>query len=78
MPIGPGKYDDACTQVREQLQADGVMLVVFGGNKGSGFSVQGGLALIVTLPDMLEDMARQMRHSMDLHAPPDDCEAPHG
>jgi hypothetical protein len=64
MAIGPGKYDDVCTQVREQLDAQGVMLVVIGGKKGSGFSVQGTLHVLATLPDTLEYMAREMRKDM--------------
>lgn len=64
MAIGPGKYDDVCTQVREQLEAAGVILVVIGGKKGNGFSVQGTLQVIATLPDTLEHMAREMRKDM--------------
>lgn len=37
---GPGKYDDICTIVRENTQALGAIIIVIGGNKGSGFSVQ--------------------------------------
>lgn len=64
MALGPGKYDDLCTQVREQLEADGVILVVIRGKKGSGFSVQGTLQVIATLPDTLEHMASEMRKDM--------------
>jgi hypothetical protein len=66
--MAPGKYDDACTQVREQLQADGVMLVVFDGNQGSGISVQGSLATLAKLPGILEGLAREMRASLGLPA----------
>jgi hypothetical protein len=37
---GPGKYDDACTAAREATEAAGVILIVLGGQHGSGFSVQ--------------------------------------
>jgi methylmalonyl-CoA mutase cobalamin-binding subunit len=40
MAEGPGKYDDLATYVREKAQADGVIVVVLGGNKGPGFSAQ--------------------------------------
>src|SRR5205085_1646492 len=40
MAIGPGQYDDLCTRVREESQAQAVVLIVLGGNKGNGFSMQ--------------------------------------
>jgi len=67
MAIGPGKYDDLCTYVRDQVgiaeegQSGGVIVIVLGGNKGSGFSCQADLKTTLLLPDMLEDVARQMR-----------------
>lgn len=36
MALGPGKYDDLVTDIRTQTDAAGVVLLVFGGNKGSG------------------------------------------
>jgi len=38
--IGPGRYDDITTRLRELTDADGVVLIVLNGYKGSGFSVQ--------------------------------------
>ena len=35
-----------------------------GGNRGNGFSCQGDPATTMTLPDMLESVARQMRESV--------------
>lgn len=40
MAVGPGKYDDACTLVRESLEARAVVLMVVDGRLGSGFSCQ--------------------------------------
>jgi hypothetical protein len=40
MTVGPGKYDDLCTHVREEAQAVGSVVVVIQGKYGSGFSVQ--------------------------------------
>ena len=67
MPIGPGKYDDVCSYVVEQVgigaQGGGVIVIVFGGNKGNGFSCQADLRTTVLLPDMLENIAKQIRES---------------
>ena len=67
MAWGPGKYDDVCTMVTEQVgigaQGGGVIVIVLGGNKGSGFSCQADLRTTLLLPDMLEDIARQIRGS---------------
>jgi hypothetical protein len=69
MPLGPGKYDDICSQVRRQVgiadegQSGGVVVIVFGGNKGHGFSCQADLETTLALPDVLESVARQIRES---------------
>lgn len=69
MPLGPGKYDDVCTMVREKVGIDvsatggGVIVIVLGGNKGNGFACQADLATTLALPDMLENVAKQIRQS---------------
>lgn len=55
--IGAGKYDSACTLVRETTQAEGVILIVLSGNKGTGFSVQATLPTTLQLPTLLRYMA---------------------
>lgn len=37
---GPGRYDDLATRARKDASASAVILVILGGSKGSGFSVQ--------------------------------------
>ena len=65
MALGPGKYDDLCTYVREQVgitnQGGGVVVIVLGGKHGSGFACQADFQTTVALPDLLEKIARQMR-----------------
>jgi hypothetical protein len=61
MPIGPGKYDQYCTDVREKTKADAVLLIVIGGDLGGGFSCQADLATTMKLPDILETVAAQIR-----------------
>lgn len=65
MALGPGKYDDVCTMVTKQVgigeQGGGVIVIVLGGNKGNGFACQADLRTTLLLPDLLEDMARQIR-----------------
>lgn len=36
--IGPGKYGEECEQLRQQLDAEGVLLIVLKGKQGTGFS----------------------------------------
>ncbi|HKX40910.1 MAG TPA: hypothetical protein VJO99_07115 [Burkholderiaceae bacterium] len=59
--IGPGKYDDVCTQVREQTQAEGVVLIIADGKLGSGFSMQAPIDLHAALPGVLEGLAERIR-----------------
>lgn len=61
MALGPGIYDDLCTYVREKAQADGAILIVLGGQNGSGFACQASPAETVNLPRRLENMASQIR-----------------
>ena len=63
MAIGPGKYDDLCTHVRKKAKAAGVVVLVFDGNKGSGFSVQATPMVTLQLPLMLEMVAREIREN---------------
>jgi hypothetical protein len=65
LTIGPGKYDDLCTLVREQTDAELAIVIVQGGNRGNGFSCQViDPALLKRMPDILENMAAQMRKDM--------------
>jgi hypothetical protein len=57
MTQGPGKYDEACTEARMRTQAAGVVLIVFRGARGSGFSVQAVPELLLDLPQILRAMA---------------------
>lgn len=64
MPIGPGKYDHLCTYVREQANAEGAIVVILNGDRGAGFSVQADLRAQLTLADLLEHMAKEIRASL--------------
>jgi hypothetical protein len=60
--IGPGKYDDTCTIVREMTNAVTAVVVIIDGNKGSGFSLQTiNPVHILSLAEMLENIAKQLR-----------------
>ena len=61
MADGPGKYDFQATVVMEQTHAAAVALLVIDGDRGSGFSVQSPEHLINLFPELLEDMAAQIR-----------------
>lgn len=69
MAFGAGKYDDVCSLVREKTNADGVVLIVLGGDKGGGFSVQGDLALIEKLPSLLFNVARDIEADLRKEKP---------
>jgi len=60
MAVGPGKYDDLATEVRMKTGADGVVLLVVDGWKGSGMSAQLSLELTLTLPTILRNIAQQI------------------
>lgn len=60
--IGPGKYDDLCTKVREEAGGGdtGVILLILRGNKGNGFSCQATLHDTLRLPNLLREVADQI------------------
>ena len=65
MTLGPGKYDDMCEYVAAHAgigeSGGGVVVMVVGGNKGSGFSVKADIRTTMGLPDLLEYVAREIR-----------------
>ena len=70
--MGPGKYDDLCTYVREQLdmgETGGVMLIVLGSPGHNGFSCQADFRTTMALPEILESVAAQIREDRDKGIP---------
>jgi len=53
-------YDNWCTKVREGTKSSGVILIVFGGEAGSGFSMQATPELTMALPAILRNVADQI------------------
>lgn len=66
MTMGPGRYDDVCTKARELAKAKGTLLIVLDGEKGNGFSCQADLKTMSQVPDILENIARQIRADMSM------------
>lgn len=64
MALGPGKYDSLTTSIREMTGAQGVVLIVMGGHKGHGFSVQASPQMTARLPALLRTMADQIEQDM--------------
>ena len=63
MAIGPGKYDDLCTVVRETANAEGAIIIILNGNQGGGFSCQAPLELTARLPAILRAVADDIEKS---------------
>ena len=60
--IGPGKYDDLATYVREKSGGMAVAVIVINGERGAGFSVQGcSRETALILADVLEHMVSTIR-----------------
>ena len=63
--IGPGKYDDAATDARAATQAAGVILIVFGGRHGHGFSCQIHPSMVLDLPELLRQLAADIERDIN-------------
>lgn len=64
MTKGPGKYDDMATVVQNATSAEAVIVIVVGGNRGHGFSVQGTEETLKAVPSLLDMVARTIREDM--------------
>jgi hypothetical protein len=60
MAFGPGKYDDLATEARTKAQAEGVIVLVFNGRLGGGFSAQLTPELTLQIPRILRQMADEI------------------
>ena len=58
--IGKGKYDLECSAVRMRTLATGVIVIVIGGDRGSGFSMQAPPEMTAKLPGVLRHMADEI------------------
>lgn len=63
MPLGAGRYDEEVTELRERLKAQGILLLVVNGERGSGFSAQLSTDDVFALPSVLRQMADQIEGS---------------
>ena len=64
MSVGPGKYDAECTSVHKATKASSVVLIIFGGDRGDGFSVTATVDVIWALPDTLREIAKQLENDI--------------
>jgi hypothetical protein len=64
MALGPGKYDKLASDAREKAEAVGVVLIVYEGSKGSGFSVQMPREPMRTLPAVLRQLADDIERDL--------------
>lgn len=62
--IAPGKYDDECQRFRNELVAEGVLLVVANGKKGSGASCQSSMQCMEAMPAVLRLMADELERDV--------------
>ncbi len=71
--LGPGKYDAICTLVREQEKAMGAVVIIFNGERGSGFSAQVPKEAMPALVHALKAVAAQMEEDLRRQSsPPND------
>lgn len=64
MAIGPGIYDHECEVARKATGADTTVLIIVGGMKGSGFSIQSNPGFLNRLPGLLRQMANDIEKDM--------------
>lgn len=61
---GPGKYDPEALELLERLQAKGIAVMVYDGDRGHGVAVKGTPEFLHTLPVILESLAAQVRRDL--------------
>jgi hypothetical protein len=65
MAQGPGKYDEAASQVRKTTGARAVIVIVIGGRDGSGFSVQAEEGVVLNIQEILRNVADQIEQDVE-------------
>jgi hypothetical protein len=60
----PGTYDEICSYVRFETEAEGAIVIIFNGKDGFGFSVQGPKPMLAMIPATLERMAAEIRKDL--------------
>ena len=60
MPTEPGKYDAECAKIQQEQDAEGVLLIVIKGRRGSGFSAAATLDVITGIPAILRSVAEDI------------------
>ena len=63
MALGPGKYDAHVTRLREELAADGIILIVFGGTLGHSYCAQLDSRIVNATPAWLRELADNIEKS---------------
>lgn len=65
MAIGPGKYDTVCELARS-VTGGSVLLIVFDGSKGDGFSMTSMMDrnLLAEVPEVLRRVAEQIEEDL--------------
>jgi len=64
MAYGAGKYDDEAVEVLKETEGRGVLLMVFEGKRGSGFSFVGDINIILKVPEILRQVASEIERDL--------------
>jgi hypothetical protein len=55
-----GKYDEEANELQRGLDADAVIVIVVGGERGNGVSLRADLQTMMQLPEVLRTIAGQI------------------
>jgi len=64
MTQGAGKYDQVCTDIIKQTNADGAVVIIIGGPLSGGLSVQVTEQALRWLPTLLRNVAVQVEEDI--------------
>ena len=64
--IGPGKYEEQCARVLEETEAQGVLLLIFGGNQGNGAPCKATPEMMKAMPGLLRQIADGMEQDLKI------------
>lgn len=65
--IGKGVYDDAASVARQSTKGKAVILIVFDGEHGNGFSAQLSAEYMIRVPSVLRTVAAQIEQDRQSH-----------
>lgn len=63
--LGPGKYADLCSEIKDRVCAEVVVLIILSGDKGDSVSMDPPLEYSINTPKVLRELAAKLEIELE-------------